>query len=74
MHRSHKNQRGPPYWQQRSNTLIAPVEQVFGTLKRSSGYRTVRYLGLGLNAVELWLKCLAYNLRRASRLQALTGG
>ncbi len=78
MHRSHKHQRGLPYWQQRRNALIgkvrAPVEHVFGTLKRSYRYRTVRYLGLARNAVELWLKCLAYNLRRASRLQALTGG
>lgn len=78
MHRSHKSQRGLPYWQQRRNALIAPrrapVEQVFGTLKRSYGYRTVRYLGLARNALELWVKCLAYNLRRASRLQALASG
>ena len=75
MHRSHKHQRGLPYWQQRRNALIAkrraPVEHVFGTLKRSDGYRTVRYLGLARNALELWFKCLAYNLRRAGRLQAL---
>ena len=75
MHRSHKHQRGLPYWQQRRNALIAkrraPVEHVFGTLKRSDGYRTVRYLGLARNALELWFKCLADNLRRAGRLQAL---
>ena len=78
MHRSHKNQRGLPYWQQRRNALIAPrrapVEHVFGTLKRSYGYRTVRYLGLARNAVELWFKCMAYNLRRAGRLQLLASG
>ena len=78
MHRSHKNQRGLPYWQQRRNALIAPrrapVEHVFGTLKRSYGYRTVRYLGLARNLVELWFKCMAYNLRRAGRLQMLAGG
>jgi len=43
MHRSHKHQAGLPYWQQRRNALIsvrrAPVEKVFGTLKRSYGYR-----------------------------------
>ena len=75
MHRSHKHQRHLPYWQQRRNVLIArvraPVEHVFGTLNRSYGYRTVRYLGLARNAVELWFKCLAYNLRRAARLQEL---
>ena len=73
MHRSHKHQDGLPSWQQRRNALIAsrraPVEQVFGTLKRSYGYRTVRYLGLARNALELWVKCLAYHLRRAARLQ-----
>ena len=72
-----QNQRGLPYWQQRRNALIAPrrapVEQVFGTLKRSYGYRTVRYLGLARNLVELWFKCLAYNLRCAARLQELAG-
>ena len=78
MHRSHKHQRHLPYWQQRRNVLIAPVrapvEHVFGTLKRSYGYRTVRYLGLARNALELWFKCLAYNLRRAARLHELTAG
>ena len=75
MHRSHKHQRQLPSWQQRRNALIAPrrapVEHVFGTLKRSYGYRTVRYFSLARNAVELWFKCLAYNLRRAARLHAL---
>lgn len=39
MHRSHKNQSGLPPWQRRRNQLIAPlrapVEAVFGTMKRS---------------------------------------
>ena len=72
MHRSHKNQRALPHWQARRNALIArvraPVENVFGTLKRSYGYRQVRYMGLERNATELWLKCMAYNMRRAARL------
>ena len=72
MHRSHKNQRALPHWQVRRNALIArvrlPVEKVFGTLKRSYGYRQVRYMGIERNATELWLKCTAYNLRRAARL------
>ena len=72
MHRSHKNQRALPHWQARRNALIAraraPVEKVFGTLKRSYGYRQVRYMGIDRNSTELWLKCTAYNLRRAARL------
>ncbi len=74
MHRSHKHQAQLPYWQRRRNALIAraraPVERVFGTLKRSYGYRRVRYLGLERNATEFFFKCLAYNLRRADRLLA----
>ncbi len=74
MHRAHKHQRALPHWQRRRNALIsrvrAPVEQVFGTLKRSYGYRRVRYTGLDRNATELWLKLSAYNLRRAERLLA----
>ena len=72
MHRSHQHQAHLPYWQQRRNALIArvraPVEQVFGTLKRLYRYRRVRYLGLARNTTELWCKCLAYNRRRAARL------
>lgn len=73
IHRSHKNQRALPRWQARRNALIAraraPVEEkVFGTLKRSYGYRRVRYIGIERNATELWFKCMAYNLRRAARL------
>ena len=59
---------GLPHWQRRRNELIAPVrasvEDVFGTLKRSYGYGRVR----GRNAVEMWLKLMAYNLRRAVEL------
>ncbi len=72
MHRSHKHQRELPDWQQRHNELIAPVralvEKVFGTLKRSYGYSRVRYRGLGRNAVEMWFKLMAYNLRKAVKL------
>lgn len=69
MHRSHKHQRALPHWQALRNRLIAPiraaVERVFGTLKRSYGYRRVRYFTLVRNALELELKCIAINLRRA---------
>ena len=74
MHRPNKHHPELPHWQKRRNALLsrvrAPVEQIFGTLKRGYGYRRVRYLGLAPNATELWLKCAAYNLRRAERLLA----
>lgn len=74
MHRSHKNQSGLPTWQQERNAAIRPVralvEKVFGTLKRSYGYWRVRYRGLERNAVEMWLKLLAYNQRKVVALTA----
>ena len=72
MHRSHKHQRGLPYWQKRRNELIKPrralVEKVFGTLKRVYGYGRVRYRGLERNGVEMWFKLMAYNMRKVVKL------
>lgn len=72
MHRSHKNQPALPHWQRVRNGLIAPiranVERVFGLMKRSYGYRRVRYRGLARNQSHLHLLCIAINLRRAERL------
>ena len=54
------------------NELISKVrsrvEKVFGTLKGTYRYSRVRYIGLERNATEMWLKCMAYNLRRADRI------
>jgi len=56
------------------NTALAPirgqVERAFGTLKRSYGWRRVRYRGLLRNGAHLHLLCTAMNLRRAERLVA----
>ena len=72
MHRSHKHQRGLPYWQKRRNELIKPrralVEKVFGTLKRVYRYGRVRYRGLERNGVEMWFKLMAYNMRKVVKL------
>ncbi len=74
MHRSHKNQAALPHWQQQRNKLIAPiranVERLFGLIKRSYGYRRVRYRGIGRNQSHLLILCIAINLRRAERLTA----
>ena len=48
--------------------LRAPVEKVFGTLKRSCRYERVRYEGLARNETEMLFKLMAYNLRRADVL------
>lgn len=74
MHRANKHQPVLPHWQAQRNRLIAPiranVERVFGTLKRSYGYRRVRYRGLVKNQSHLHLLCIAINLRRAEVLIA----
>jgi len=72
MHRANKHHPKLGHWQQLRNRLIAPiranVERVFGTLKRSYGYRRVRYRGLERNRSHLHLLCIAINLRRAEVL------
>lgn len=72
MHRSHKNQARLPHWQAVRNTLISPiraaVERVFGTMKRSYGYRRVRYRGLAANLLELRMLCIAFNMRKAAAI------
>jgi IS5 family transposase len=74
MHRPNRHHPELPRWQRRRNTLIraarATVERTFGTLKRGYGYRQVRYFSLLANAIELQLKCFAFNLRRLAVLAA----
>jgi IS5 family transposase len=74
MHRSHKHQAALPDWQKLRNEAIAPIrkriERLFGTLKRSYGYRRVRYYSLAANATQLTLLAISLNLRRALVLTA----
>jgi IS5 family transposase len=74
MHRSHKHQAHLPRWQAVRNRLIGPirsaVERVFGTFKRTYGYRRVRYRGLEANLLQLRFLCIAFNLRKAVVLLA----
>jgi transposase, IS5 family len=68
MHKARRNRPLKP-WQIWLNKIVAPVragiERVFGTMKRTYGYRQVRYLGLARNGVQLQTMCAAINLRRA---------
>ncbi len=74
MHRSHKNQSGLPRWQARRNALIArrraPVEAVFGTLKRLHGRARARFTSFAANVADFLRQATVYNLRRAARLVA----
>jgi transposase, IS5 family len=47
----------------------ARVETVFAVLKQHMGWRRCRYIGLRRNTAHVYLLALAYNLKRASRLQ-----
>jgi IS5 family transposase len=68
MHKARRNKPLKP-WQVWMNKAMAPiragVERLFGTMKRTYGYRRVRYLGLERNDAQLQLLCAAINLRRA---------
>ena len=72
----HKAKRNKPltHWQKALNKAISPiraaVERRFGTLKRSYGWRRVRYIGLARNATHLDFLATAMNLRRALVLTA----
>jgi len=72
MHRSHKNQAALPHWQAVRNRLIAPrrapVEGVFGTLKRTYRRARSRFFGLEATTADLLRVLTVYNLRRALAL------
>jgi IS5 family transposase len=73
MHRRQAGKRQPS-WQKWMNVAITPlrgqIEKLFGTLKRRYLYRRVRYRGLERNRCQLWLLCIAMNLRRADQITA----
>lgn len=76
MHRARRN-RPLKSWQRWMNRALAPiragVERPFGVLKRSYGFRRVRYWSLARNAVHLHLLAVALNLRRALALRLRSG-
>jgi IS5 family transposase len=57
-------------WNRTVASVRCRVEKIFGTSKRSYGLRRARYLGLARVSLQVHLTFLAYNLRRAVRLQA----
>ena len=71
MYRARRN-RPLKLWQVAFNKAMAPiragVERLFAAMKRTYGYRRVRYLGLARNDVQLQAMCAAINLRRALAL------
>jgi IS5 family transposase len=71
-HRSHKHQPELPHWQAVRNRLIAPrrapVEGVFGTLKRTYRRARSRFCGQMKTTADLLRILTVYNLRRGMAL------
>jgi len=59
-------------WNRYLSAVRSPVERVFGTLKRSYGFRRAAYVGLARNRNHALLLCMAFNLRKMSRLQPVS--
>ena len=60
----------PVRWDGLIGQVVRPSSALSGTWKRSYGYRRVRYFSMAANAIELQIKALAFNLRRAAALAA----
>ncbi len=73
-HRSHKHQDGLPHWQTVRNKAIAkrraPIEQVFGVMKRGFGYLRARSARFAINYGDAICAATIFNLRRAATLLA----
>lgn len=73
-HRSHKNQKELPRWQNRRNAGIAkrraPGEGIFGTMKRGFGFVRARYRNFAANVADAFRFATVFNLRRAASLLA----
>ncbi len=55
-------------WNRYLSAIRSPVERVFGTLKRSYGFRRARYVGLTRNRNHAYLLAMAFNMRKMTRL------
>lgn len=59
-------------WNRYLSTIRSPVERVFGTLKRSYGFRRAAYVGLERTRNQGLLLCMAFNLRKMTQLQPVS--
>jgi len=59
-------------WNRYLSTIRSPVERVFGTLKRSYGFRRAAYVGLERTRNQGLLLCIAFNLRKMTMLQPIS--
>ena len=59
-------------WNRYLSAIRSPVERVFGTMKRSYGFRRAKYIGLERNHNHAQLLAMAFNLRKMTRLQLVS--
>jgi len=59
-------------WNRYLSVIRSPVERVFGTLKRSYGFRRGAYVGLMRTRNQALLLCMAFNLRKMVQLQLVS--
>jgi IS5 family transposase len=73
-HRANKHQPKLPPWKEKRNGLIAklraPVESVFGTMKRTFGFLRARYARFKANVAAAIRLATVFNLRRAAGIYA----
>jgi transposase, IS5 family len=59
-------------WNRPIQRIRGRIEKIFGTWKRSYGFRRMRWRGLAKAALQLSLTAIAYNLRRTANILAAT--
>ncbi len=57
-------------WNGPIHRIRGRIEKIFGTWKRSYGFRRMRWRGLAKAALQLSLTAIAYNLRRTANILA----
>ena len=57
-------------WNRPIQRVRGRIEKIFGTWKRSYGFRRMRWRGLANAALQLSLTAIAYNFRRTANILA----
>ncbi|HKY07525.1 MAG TPA: transposase, partial [Candidatus Binatia bacterium] len=55
-------------WNQPIHRIRGRIEKIFGTWKRSSGLRRLRWRGLAKGGVQIRLTAIAYNMKRSLKV------
>ncbi|WP_245270446.1 transposase [Mesorhizobium ciceri] len=58
-------------WNQPIHRIRGPIEKIFGTWKRSYGFRRMRWRGLAKAGVQIRLTAIAYNMKRGLKVMVI---